>query len=109
MHHKAHIGLIDTHAEGYGCADDMGLVIAPVFLVSSARLVIKPSMIWLRPDAFLVQAFRHIFATLLTEAVNDPRFVPVLCLDKVDNFLLVSLLLWTHFVSQIWPIETLHK
>jgi hypothetical protein len=56
MHHKSHVGLVDTHTEGDRRNDDLNIVSNERFLVSRAGRWVEPGMIWRRFESVVAES-----------------------------------------------------
>ena len=66
----AHVGLVDTHAEGYGCHNHVDLFQQECVLVGRAGGCVHSSMIWEGLDVVDFQQFCKFLHFLAAEAVD---------------------------------------
>ena len=94
---KAHVGLVDAHAESDGRHHHHALLLAENGLVVGAYLRIHPRVVRQRADALLGQPLRRLFHLLARQAVDDAGVarlaVHVLGADEAQQLLARTVLL----------------
>ena len=94
---KTHVGLVDTHSEGYGGDDDVDILHEELVLVLGAHLRVEASVVRERLDAVDLQQFGEVFDTLASEAVDDTALAAILTYELY--YLLVQL----HGLGRLGP------
>ena len=100
---ETNVGLVDTHAEGYGCHYHVGLFHKEGVLIVRAHLGVKPGMIRQCTDAVDAEELGHLLNLLAAEAVYDAALPGVLA-DELHD-VLVGIHLGTHLVIEVGPVE----
>jgi hypothetical protein len=84
---KAHVRLIDAHAEGDGGDDDDALAAQELGLVGAAHVGRQAGMIGQRVEALALQEGRGVVHLLAREAVDDTGVARVLGAQELEQLL----------------------
>ena len=107
MNHESHIGLIDTHAEGYGRNNHLDLVFHPAFLDLAPSLNRELGVIELTLNSMVaLELLGQEFTVFLREAVNYPTFALESAFEHLSDVTVYISFLFPNFVEKIGPIET---
>ena len=104
MGHKAHVGLVDAHAEGHGGDHDDAVFAQEAVLVALAHLGVQASVIRQSGDALLVQPVGGFFHLAAALAVDDAGVAVVLVADEAQQ-LLARVVLFDQGVADVGPVE----
>ena len=103
VHHEAHVGLVDAHAEGVGAHHHPYLATLPGLLPFAAAQGPQAGMVVGSADALAFKQFRHFFAALAVAQVHDSRSGHT----PADVQQLARLVLaLAHYVGQVGTLET---
>ena len=105
MGDKAHIGLVDAHAEGDGGHHHHALFAQKPVLVVLAHPAVQPGVVGQRTDTGVHQSLCHIFHPLARLAIDDARIALVLAFDEAQK-LLHRLALFHDGVADVRSVET---
>ncbi len=104
MHHEAHVGLVDPHAEGDGGDHHLNLVAQEPVLHALALSGAQARVIGGRADALSRQVVRDLFHPLARQGVHDAGLVsPV---GKKTHQLVERPVLLEHRVADVGPVES---
>ncbi len=104
VRHKAHIGLVNAHAKGYGGHHHNAFAAQKLVLVGLPDPAVQARVVGQGGNAFVAQRvgdFLHPFARL---AVHNARISPVLVGNKAQQ-LLGSVLFFNNGVADVGPVK----
>ena len=84
---EAHVGLVDTHAEGDGGDHDDGVFPKEAVLVVLADFLVQTGVVGQGVDALGAQRFSDIFHAFARLAVDDARVALVFTLNEAQELL----------------------
>ena len=70
MHHKAHIGLINSHSESIGCNNQIASVINEIILIFTSYFIAQSCVINQRIIAVSIEKIADFFYIFTGSAVN---------------------------------------
>ena len=100
---KAHVRLVDSHAEGDGGHDDVDLLHQELVLVLGPGFGVQAGMVGQGPDSVDGEHLGHLFHLFAAQAIDDAGFAGVLADEADDVFLRFHLV--PHLIVQIGPVE----
>ena len=103
VNHIAHVGLVDTHAEGNGRHNHVDALHEEVVLVGRTRRGIHAGMVGARLDAVGQQQLGELLDLLAAQAVDDAALALVL-LDEADD-VAVDVVLGPYFIIEVGAVE----
>ena len=101
---KAHVWLVNAHAEGDGRHNDVDLLEQELVLVLAAGGAVHACVIGQRLDAIDAQQLGKVLNTLATEAIDDARLA-FIGLDKLNDVLVDVLGLGPNLVVEVGTVE----
>ena len=104
VYHKAHVGLVDTHAKGDGGYDDVNLLHQEGILGLRSQRRLQAGMIGSGLDVVGLQDFCQFLHLLARQAVDDAALAGVL-LDEADDVLVYIVRLGAHLIIQVGAVE----
>jgi hypothetical protein len=107
MQHKAHVRLVDTHAEGDGRDHDDAVLLQENILVTRTRLGLHAGVIGQRLDAVLPQEIRQLLGLAPRRAIDDAALARMI-FDEIRN-LLAAADFCLHRQAQVRPIKAVHE
>ena len=102
--HKAHIRLVDAHAEGDGGHDDHAVLALEGSLHVAAFGGLQAGMVGTGMKALLLQEGRHLLGAVARRAVDDARF-PLVAIANEAQQLLVAVALLDDPVADVGAVE----
>ena len=108
MRHKAHVGLINTHAKGNGGHHHHGLLSQKARLMRCALLCREPSVVGQGGKALGGQPAGGLFGFFARQAIHNACVLRVLCFQKRQQ-LLPCVVLEANAVADIGAIKAHHK
>ena len=111
MRHKPHVGLVDSHAEGNGCAHHNAVFAQKLLLAPASLVGIQSCMIGKRGDASSIELLGRLIGAVALEAIDYAAFAEMLVFDEAHELVERpgAAVLAHHGVANVRPIKTGHK
>ena len=103
MHHKAHVGLVDTHAEGIGSHHDTALTLHPEPLPAVTLGGTETCMVELGCDPVLHKQCSYLFCVAAAAGVDDAASFGGGSYGKQAP---VLVLVMHNHITQVWAHKT---
>ena len=101
--HKAHVGLVDPHAESHGRHHDLDIITLERFLDPGPLIMLHPGMICRRTDSTLIELFADLLHPLAAVAVDNATLTTHT--GQVAGQLGHRLVFFLQGIADIRPIE----
>ena len=108
MRDKAHVRLVNAHAEGNGGHHDDAFFTQKTILVGLAHRTVQSRVVGQRVNTRLAQGVGHVLDLFARLAVHDPGLVRMLAFDKAQQ-LRGGIALFDNGVADIGPVKAADK
>ena len=108
MADKAHVGLVDAHAEGDGGDDDDAVFSDKAALVGAAGIHAQAGVVGQGVEAVGAQKGGHVFHAFAAQAVHNAAVAGGAALEKVQK-LLFAVVFFDDLVVDVRPIKARYE
>ena len=104
MHHKAHIGFVNAHAEGYRSHNHIGFLVQEGILVCRPRCRVESGVIGEGADIVHPQHLGQFLNTLAAQTIYNAAFAGVVA-DEAHQVAVCVAILIAHLIIEVGAVE----